>query len=34
MEGEHVVVEQSDSAGGKVLLPLHDIDKANIEPQF
>jgi len=34
MDGEHVVVEQSDSAGGKVLLPLQDIDKANIEPQF
>jgi ribosome maturation factor RimP len=33
-EGEHVVVEQSDSTGGNVLLPLRDIDKANIEPQF
>ncbi|MCA1797027.1 MAG: ribosome maturation factor RimP [Desulfuromonadaceae bacterium] len=34
LEGENVAVEQSDSAGGKVLLPLQDIDKANIEPQF
>lgn len=34
LDGEHVVVEQSDSAGGQVLLPLRDIDKANIEPQF
>jgi len=34
MEDEHVVVEQSDSTDGKILLPLQDIDKANIEPQF
>ncbi|MFO7832217.1 MAG: ribosome maturation factor RimP [Desulfuromonadaceae bacterium] len=34
LDGEHVVVEQNDNAGGRALLPLRDIDKANIEPQF
>ena len=34
LDGENIVVEQNDSAGGRVLLPLQDIDKANIEPQF
>ena len=34
LDGEHVVVEQNDKAGGRALLPLRDIDKANIEPQF
>ncbi|MFA5699849.1 MAG: ribosome maturation factor RimP [Desulfuromonas sp.] len=34
LEGEYVELEQTDSAGGKVLIPLQEIDKANIEPQF
>lgn len=34
LDGDDVVVEQSDSAGGNVRLPLQGIDKANIEPQF
>ncbi|MDY0213723.1 MAG: ribosome maturation factor RimP [Desulfuromonadaceae bacterium] len=34
LDGECVELEQVDSAGGKVLIPLQEIDKANLEPQF
>lgn len=34
LDGESVELEQTDSTGGKVLIPLQDIDKANLDPQF
>lgn len=34
LDGESVIVEQNDSAKGSALLPLREIDKANLEPQF
>ncbi len=34
LDGESVELEQVDSAGGKVLISLQEIDKANLEPQF
>jgi ribosome maturation factor RimP len=34
LDNESVVVEQSDSKGGEARIPLHEIDNANLDPQF
>jgi len=34
LEGDHVRLEQSDKPGGLALIPLVEIDKANLEEEF